>query len=81
MRCVIVERQRELSSEQLEALVRAGTWYANYFASEIAAEADETHAYAVEERRSYLALVHALGALGAPYAVPDALLEHRRRAA
>jgi hypothetical protein len=49
-----VERASRLSEQELEALTRAGTWYANYFAREIAAEASETAAYAVEERRAHL---------------------------
>jgi hypothetical protein len=75
------ERVTNLDEEELEALTRAATWYANYFAREIAAEAGETHAYAVEERRSYLALVRALGALGIRFPVPDELQPHVRQAA
>lgn len=75
------ERVNALNDEELAALARAGTWYANYFAREIAGEAEETHAYAVEERRSYLALVHGLRKLGILYALPDELSEHARQAA
>ena len=75
------ERASRLSEQELEALVRAGTWYANYFAREIAAEADETAAYAVEERRAYLTLVSALRKLGMLYAVPDELAAHAPEAA
>ena len=76
-----VERASRLTEQEFEALARAGTWYANYFAREIAAEASETAAYAVEERRSYLALVDALRKLGVLYAVPDELTPHAREAA
>jgi hypothetical protein len=76
-----VERAPRLSEQELEALTRAGTWYANYFAREIAAEASETAAYAVEERRAYLTLVSALRTLGLRYAVPDELAEHAAEAA
>jgi hypothetical protein len=76
-----VERAPRLTEDEFEALTRAGTWYANYFAREIAAEAQQSHAYAVEERRSYLALVSGLRKLGVLYALPDELSEHRRQAA
>ena len=77
----IAERVRDLNDDELAALTRAGTWYANYFAREIADEATETHAYAVEERRAYLALIRGLRKLGILYALPDELREHVGRAA
>lgn len=70
-----------LSREEIDALARAASWYASYFAREISAEADDTHAYAVEERRAYLTLLAALHKLGVPYPVPDALRRHTRDAA
>lgn len=75
------ERVTQLDEEELEALARAATWYAKYFAREVAAGSGETHAYAVEERRSYLALVRGLGTLGIRLAVPDELQPHVRQAA
>lgn len=75
------ERAAALSDEQLEALTRAGVWYANYFAREIATEANESHAYAVDERRSYLSLVEALQTLGIRFALPDELRQHLSEAA
>lgn len=70
-----------LSPEELAALRAAGAWYASYHAREIAAEAQDTSAYAVEERRQYLALVAGLGKLGVTIALPDALGQRRRLAA
>ncbi len=75
------ERVTDLDEEELEALAGAATWYAKYFAREVAEEACETHAYAVEQRRSYLALVRALATLGIRLAVPDELQPHARHAA
>lgn len=74
------DRVADLSEDELDALARASTWYANYFADRIAAEAAESHAYAVEARRSYLDLVSALRKLGIRYALPDALQPHERQA-
>jgi hypothetical protein len=76
-----VERAPRLTEQELEALARAGNWYANYFAADIAAEASDTSAYAVAERHDYLTLVAALRKLGLLYAVPDELAEHAREAA
>jgi hypothetical protein len=75
------ERAAQLTESELDALLRAGIWYANYFALDIAAEAGESHAKAVEERLSYMTLVDALRKLGVLYAVPDELAEHARSAA
>lgn len=75
------DRLAELTQPEVVALTRAANWYASYFAREIAAEAGETHAYAVEERRTYLDLVQGLRKLGVPFALPDALVEHSRSAA
>ena len=80
-RMPFTDRAVELSEDELDALARASTWYANYFSDRIAGEAAETHAYAVEARRSYLDLVSALRKLGIRYAVPDALQVHERQAA
>ena len=77
----LADRVSELTEEELDGLLRAASWYASYFARDIAAEAEETHALAVEERRSYLALVRALRKLGVMFAVPDELREHAREAA
>jgi len=68
-----LDRVSTLSEPELEALARASTWYASYFAHELAAEARETHAVAVAERESYLALVAALRKLGVRFALPDEL--------
>lgn len=76
-----IDRLSQLTQDEVVALTGAATWYANYAAREIADEAEETHAYAVERRRSYLALVCGLRKLGVPYAVPDELLDHVRSAA
>ena len=76
-----VERAPALTEEELDALTRAATWYASYHARAIASEADEMHAYAIAERRSYLALVGGLRKLGIRFALPDELTEHARQAA
>jgi len=78
---VDVDRLSELTPDEVAALTSAATWYANYSAREIAEEAGETHAYAVERRRSFLTLVFGLRKLGVAYAVPDELLDHARSAA
>ena len=75
------DRVTDLSEDELDAMARASTWYANYFAEQIAADVGESHAYAVEARRAYLDLVSALRKLGIRYAVPDALQAHERQAA
>lgn len=75
------DRLPNLTQHEVVALTRAATWYANYFSGEIAAESGEDHAYAVEERRDYLALVDALRKLGVSFALPDALVDHARSAA
>lgn len=71
----------ELTEEEFDALTRAATWYANYFARTIADEAEEMHAAAVGARQSYVALVDGLRKLGIRYALPDELAEHARQAA
>jgi len=71
----------QLSPDELAALRSAGTWYANYHAREIAAEAGETAAYALEDRRRFLELVSALRKLGVRFPLPDALQDAERRAA
>lgn len=76
-----IDRLSQLRQDEVVALTSAATWYANYCAREIADEAEETHAYAVERRRAYLSLVFALRKLGVAYAVPDELLDHVRSAA
>jgi hypothetical protein len=68
------DRVATLGEAELEALARASTWYANYFAHELAAEAQHTHAQAVAERESFLALVAALRKLGVRVTIPDELL-------
>lgn len=75
------DRVTALSEEELDALTRASTWYANYFAHELAAEAEETHSLAVAERKAYLDLVSALRKLGIRFAVPDELGPHLQRVA
>lgn len=71
----------QMTDAELAALRGAATWYANYHAGEVADLASENAAYAVAERRRYLALVDALGKLGVRVRVPDTLLEERTRAA
>lgn len=78
---VDTDRLALLTHDEIAALASAATWYANYSAREIAEEAAETHAYAVERRRSFLSLVFGLRKLGVAYAVPDELLDHARSAA
>lgn len=75
------DRVTDLTEDEIDAMARASTWYANYFAEQIAVDADESHAYAVETRRAYLDLVSALRKLGIRYAVPDALQSHEQQAA
>jgi len=75
------ERIVNLTERELEAVARASTWYANYFAHELASEADQTHAYAVAERESYVALVEALRKLGIRFAIPEEIQPHLEPAA
>lgn len=75
------DRVAGLSEEELDALTGAASWYASYAARDVAAEAQDMSAYAVEGRRSYFALVGALGKLGVRKVVPDVLYEHSRQAA
>ncbi len=75
------DRVAGLTEEQVEALTRAALWYANYFAREIAGEAGQTHASAVDDRHDYLALVEGLRVLGVRFALPDELQEHLPQAA
>jgi hypothetical protein len=75
------DRATDLTEDELDAMARASTWYANYFAEQIAGDAGESHAYAVEARRGYLDLVSALRKLGIRYAVPDALQPQERQPA
>jgi len=75
------QRLAELSDEEAVALHGAASWYARYHALDIAAEADDTSGAAVEDRRRFLALVRALGKLGTPMPLPDALAREQRRAA
>lgn len=70
-----------LTPEEATALRGAATWYANYHAREVAAEAGDATALAVEERRRFLALVSALEKLGVRFALPDALARRERQAA
>lgn len=70
-----------LTPEEATALRGAGTWYANYHAREVAAEAGDATALAVEERRRFLALVSALQKLGVRFPLPDALAQRERQAA
>lgn len=76
-----VDRASALTEAELDALSRAATWYASYHARVIAGEAEETHAYALAERRSYLDLVRGLHKLGIRFALPDELVELTRQAA
>jgi hypothetical protein len=71
----------DLTAEELAALRGAATWYANYHAREIDADAHETAAYAVEDRRRYLALLSALRKLGVQIPLPDQLAAVQRQAA
>ena len=75
------ERVDSLDEQELVAMTRAATWYANYFAAQVEAEASATDLYAVEQRRDYLALVSALQKLGIKVALPDGLQTHVRQAA
>lgn len=75
------DRVKELSEDELDALTAAASWYASYSARDVAAEADDPSAYAVEARETYFALVRGLRKLGIGTAVPDVLLEHARSAA
>jgi hypothetical protein len=75
------DRVHALSEEELDALTAAATWYANYASRDIVEQADDVSAYAVEQRRSYLALVDGLRKLGVMVAVPEALEPTELRAA
>lgn len=71
----------DLTPDEALALRGAGIWYANYHARRIAAQAQETAAYAVEDRRQFLDLVSALRKLGVRFALPDGLAEAQRTTA
>jgi hypothetical protein len=75
------ERVHSLSEEELDALTAAATWYANYALRDVAEQATDVSAYAVEQRRSYLALVDGLRKLGVAVTVPEVLERVRLRAA
>jgi hypothetical protein len=75
------DRVHALSEEELDALTAAATWYANYASRDVIEQADDASAYAVEQRRSYLALVEGLRKLGIMVAVPEALDRAPLRAA
>lgn len=70
-----------LTQEEEAALRSAATWYANYHAREVAAEAEDSTALAVEERRRFLALVRGLEKLGVRFPLPDALAHRKRQVA
>jgi hypothetical protein len=67
------DRVHDLTEEELDALTAAATWYANYASRDMIEQASDTSAYAVEQRRSYLALVDGLRKLGVMVSVPEAL--------
>lgn len=75
------DRVHALSEEELDALTAAATWYANYAARDVIEQAGDSSAYAVEQRRSYLALVEGLRKLGIGVAVPEVLDRAHLRAA
>ncbi len=75
------DRVHHLSEEELDALTAAATWYANYASRDVIEQAGDASAYAVEQRRSYLALVEGLRKLGIMLAVPEALDRAPLRAA
>lgn len=75
------DRAHALSEEELDALTAAATWYANYASRDVIEQAGDSSAYAVEQRRSYLALVEGLRKLGVMVVVPEALDRAPLRAA
>ena len=75
------ERVHSLSEEELDALTAAATWYANYSSRDVAEQATDVSAYAVEQRRSYLALADGLRKLGVAVTVPEAVERAPLRAA
>ena len=75
------DRLDTLSEEELDALSAAATWYAHYASRDVIEQAADASAYAVEQRRSYLALVEGLRKLGIMVAVPEALDRAPLRAA
>lgn len=76
-----IVRVNDLSEEELDALTAAATWYANYASRDVAEQADDVSAYAVEQRRTYLTLVDGLRKLGVAVPVPEALDRAAMRAA
>lgn len=75
------DRVHALSEEELDALTAAATWYANYASRDVVEQAADVSAYAVEQRRSYLALVDGLRKLGVMVVVPEGLEPALSRAA
>lgn len=75
------DRVHSLSEEELDALTSAATWYANYTSRDVVEQVGDASAYAVEQRRSYLALVEGLRKLGVMVAIPEALERAPLRAA
>lgn len=71
----------ELTSNEIRALARAATWYANYHAGIIAERLDDRSAAAAAQREKYRELLEALGKLGIRLRDPEAEALRQRRAA
>ncbi|GIK77332.1 MAG: hypothetical protein BroJett022_10220 [Actinomycetes bacterium] len=72
-----------LTSQEIDALKSAASWYAKYHARIIAESADDPSAYALAQRDRYLALLSGLDKLGVQVRNPlgDARPEVERKAA
>ncbi len=63
-----------LSPGELAAVRGAAVWYAKYHARIVAAQADDTGAYATAEREEYLELISAIAKLGVRISPPEAVV-------